>query len=145
MNKYLTYILISLVGALAPDIVLSQNHHITVNVSGFRNSKVAVVLYLYNSEMGYPQDHNKAYRTVNGVIINNTCSIVLSDIPKGTYAIACFHDENGNGKLDTNLLGIPDEGVGASNNAKGFMGPPKFKDAKFIVGGDVVMPIIVSH
>jgi len=39
----------------------------------------------------------------------------LAGIPPGTYAIACYHDENDNGKLDTNFLGIPKEGTGASN------------------------------
>ncbi len=53
----------------------------------------------------------------------------------GTYALACFHDENGNGKLDTNWLGIPNEGMVASNHAKGRMGPPKFEDAKFAFTG----------
>jgi len=41
----------------------------------------------------------------------------------GKYAVSVFHDENSNGKLDTNFLGIPREGVGASNNAKGHFGP----------------------
>ena len=49
----------------------------------------------------------------------------------GTYAISVFHDENSNGKLDTNFMGIPREGVGASNNAKGHFGPPKFDAAAF--------------
>ena len=56
-------------------------------------------------------------------------------IPGGTYAVACFHDENGNGKMDTGLFGIPTEGVVVSNHAKGFLGPPSFKDAKFAFTG----------
>jgi uncharacterized protein (DUF2141 family) len=47
------------------------------------------------------------------------------------YAVSVFHDENSNGKLDRNLLGIPREGVGASNNAVGHFGPLKFDDAAF--------------
>ena len=45
-------------------------------------------------------------------------------------AVACYHDGNGNGKLDTNMLGIVKEGMGASRDAKGSMGPPKFDNAK---------------
>ena len=52
-------------------------------------------------------------------------------IAPGTYAVSVYHDENSNDKLDTNFLGIPREGVGASNNAHGHMGPPKFDSAKF--------------
>src|SRR5450755_1266464 len=53
----------------------------------------------------------------------------------GAYAISVFHDENSNGRLDTNLMGIPREGVGASNNAKGHFGPPKFDAAAFRFSG----------
>ena len=52
------------------------------------------------------------------------------------------HDENENNKLDTNFLGIPKESFGCSNNAKGFMGPPKWEDAKFEISNkDVVQNI----
>jgi len=132
-------------GFIEPGTITGQNYHITVTITGLRNNKGKVILYLFNSADGFPQQHDKAFRTAGNVIANNCCSMVLSDIPRGIYAIGCFHDENDNGKLDTNLLGIPDEGVGASNNAKGFMGPPKFKDAKFLVEGDVTMPITISH
>jgi uncharacterized protein (DUF2141 family) len=49
----------------------------------------------------------------------------------GTYAISAFHDENNDKKVNSNFIGIPKEGIGVSNNAKGSFGPPKFDDAKF--------------
>ena len=57
--------------------------------------------------------------------------MTFKDIPVGIYAVSVFHDENDNGKLDTNSFGIPNEQFGCSNNAKGFMGPSKWKNAKF--------------
>jgi 4,4'-diapolycopenoate synthase len=45
--------------------------------------------------------------------------------------VAAYLDENGNGKLDHNLLGIPREPVGASNNPTGRFGPPRFSDCVF--------------
>jgi uncharacterized protein (DUF2141 family) len=56
-------------------------------------------------------------------------------VPKGEYGISAFHDENSNGKLDTNLLGMPIEDYCASRNARGTFGPPSFDDAKFKYGG----------
>ena len=144
MDKYLACLVFNLIGLFIPDIAFCQNN-ITVTISGLHSSNGKVMAELFNSENGYPQDHTKAFRELIKVITNNTCTIVFSDIPKGTYAIACFHDENDNGKLDANFMGIPKEGVGASNNAKGFMGPPKFKDAKFVVEKDVVMSIAVTY
>jgi uncharacterized protein (DUF2141 family) len=59
----------------------------------------------------------------------------FEDIPPGTYAIAVVHDENMNGKLDTNLLGIPTEGYAFSNDAKGLLGAPSFSAASFPYDG----------
>ncbi|MET0859136.1 MAG: DUF2141 domain-containing protein [Telluria sp.] len=58
-------------------------------------------------------------------------TVVIKDLPAGEYAFAVYHDANSNGKLDTNLLGIPTEDYGFSNNALGKMGPPSFDQARF--------------
>ena len=52
-------------------------------------------------------------------------------VPPGTWAAQAFHDENRNGKIDTNILGIPTEGLGFSNAAPFRFGPPDFADAAF--------------
>jgi uncharacterized protein (DUF2141 family) len=59
----------------------------------------------------------------------------FADIPPGTYALAVFHDENMNGQLDTNRLGIPTEGYGFSNDVKGVFGAPAFSAASFAYDG----------
>ena len=60
---------------------------------------------------------------------------IFRGIPEGTYGLSAFHDKNNNGKLDTNFVGMPIEDYCASNNARGFMGPPSFDDAKFAYRG----------
>ena len=67
--------------------------------------------------------------------------MTFENIPEGTYAVSIFHDENNNDKLDSNFIGIPKEDYGCSNNAKGFMGPPKWKDAKFELNSDKTITI----
>ncbi len=54
---------------------------------------------------------------------------VFTDLPAGEFAVAVFHDENDNGELDSNFLGIPTEGYGFSRNATGTFGPPGFSHA----------------
>ncbi|MDZ7842917.1 MAG: DUF2141 domain-containing protein [Gammaproteobacteria bacterium] len=61
---------------------------------------------------------------------------VAVEVPDGRYAIAVYQDLNGNGRLDSNLVGIPTEPVGFSRNARGSMGPPKFDDAAVDVNGE---------
>ncbi|WP_299310038.1 DUF2141 domain-containing protein [uncultured Croceicoccus sp.] len=61
--------------------------------------------------------------------------LVFEDVPPGQYAIAVFHDENGNGRVDKTLM-MPREGFGFSRDAKVRMGPPRFRDASFRIGAD---------
>jgi uncharacterized protein (DUF2141 family) len=86
---------------------------------------------LFNSPHGFPKDPGAAVQRLWCPIAGAEASYSFDPVPAGTYAVACFHDENKNGKLDTGLLGIPKEGTVASNQAKGFMGPPSFEAAKF--------------
>ena len=59
---------------------------------------------------------------------------VFTGLPPGRYAIAIYHDENGNGVMDKNFIGIPSEGFGFSRNARGFAGPPSFNAAAVEIG-----------
>ena len=59
---------------------------------------------------------------------------VFTDLPPGDYAVAAFHDADGDGKLAQNMVGMPTEGFGFSNGAMGFMGPPGFDKAAVTVG-----------
>jgi uncharacterized protein (DUF2141 family) len=112
-----------------------QAGSITVRVAGLRSNNGQVGCALYNSAKGYPKDASAALESLFCPIDKNACACAFRPVPAGTYAIACFHDENGNGKLDTGIFGIPKEGVCASNGATGTMGPPSFKDAKFDTSG----------
>ena len=58
------------------------------------------------------------------------------EVVPGRYAIAAIHDRDRNGELNTNLVGMPREPYGFSNDARGRMGPPSFEDAAFDVGED---------
>lgn len=64
-------------------------------------------------------------------IRDNTAVCVFTNVRPGVYGISAYHDENGNNKLDTNVVGMPTEDYGASRNARGTFGPPNFADAKF--------------
>lgn len=60
--------------------------------------------------------------------------VSLKDVPAGTWAVVAYQDENGNGELDTNILGIPKEPYGFSRDARGRFGPPGFDDAAIEIG-----------
>ena len=66
-------------------------------------------------------------------VSGETMSVVFKNVPAGTYGASAVHDENENGKMDTGMMSIPKEGFGFSNDAMGMFGPPKFKEASFIL------------
>jgi uncharacterized protein (DUF2141 family) len=115
--------------------VAPRTGSITVLVAGLHSNSGQVDCALYNSAKGYPSDASAALQRRFCPIDNSTSVCAFDPVPAGTYAVACFHDENKNGKLDTGLFGIPKEGVCASNGAAGTLGPPSFRDAKFDTSG----------
>jgi uncharacterized protein (DUF2141 family) len=58
---------------------------------------------------------------------------VFSNLAPGTYAVAVVHDENGNGRLDKNLLGVPSEGYGVSHNRTYALSSSKWEESRFSV------------
>jgi uncharacterized protein (DUF2141 family) len=123
-----------------------QGGVIHVDLVGVRNNKGQVFCALYASADGFPKDSQKAIRRDTSSVSEKKASCEFSGIEPGTYAVSVFHDENSNGKLDANFLGIPREGVGASNDARGHMGPPKFDAAKFqFAGGRLSLKITLNY
>ncbi len=104
-----------------------------VTIKGLRNDKGKVLLALYNSEAGFPEDAEKAIDKAAVSIKNGKAQAVFNLAQSGTYAVCLLHDENSNGSMDKGLFGIPLEGYGFSNDAMGFMSAPSFKDASIVV------------
>ena len=77
-------------------------------------------------------------------VINYSSEISFDSIFPGKYAIQFFHDENENQKMDFNLIGIPKEKFGSSNDVKPILGPPKFEKMLFEIYQDkkiVMLPV----
>ncbi|CAL2085926.1 DUF2141 domain-containing protein [Tenacibaculum sp. 190524A02b] len=100
---------------------------ITATFKGMQSDTGNLYVGLYNKEADFLKKRYKSQI----VSVKNQQAMVKFTVPVGTYAISSYHDENENQKMDTSMFGIPKEPIGMSNNAKGFMGPPKYKDAKF--------------
>jgi uncharacterized protein (DUF2141 family) len=133
-----TLVLVFLMGGLAQ----AQNISLEVKMTGFKNDTGKVKVGLYDSEFSFLKT---VYKNAVVDIKSGTASVVFKDIPKGTYAVSVYHDENNNGMLDRNGYGAPTEGYGTSNDAKGFMGPPSFEDAKFTIGNNAKANISIHY
>ncbi len=115
-----------------------ETYSLTVKVEEADNNDGMMLIAVYDNESDFL---DKTYKGTKSEITDNGCVVTFENIPEGTYAVSIFHDENNNDKLDSNFIGIPKEDYGCSNNAKGFMGPPKWKDAKFELNSDKTITI----
>jgi uncharacterized protein (DUF2141 family) len=119
---------------------------IHVKVLNIRNSTGTVACALFESSVGFPTEFLRSATNVMVIKIRKTqARCDFEDIPPGTYAIGVIHDENMNGKLDTNFLGIPTEGYGFSKDAKALIRVPSFSAASFSYDGQNVDLTISLH
>ncbi len=107
---------------------------LAVTVTGVRSDKGAIMAQLLKADPA-KGTASQAAGTMQAAKAG-TLELLFSNLSPGDYAVMLFHDENGNGKMDSNIVGIPTEGYGFSNNAKGSFGPPKFSAMKVTVGAD---------
>lgn len=118
--------------SVSPTTPSPQNEGtITLIVRGMKNNHGVVRAALFHSSNIFPSD--KPFRGIEIAIKERQASVEIPHVPAGEYALAVFHDENNDGKLNQNFLGIPTEAYGFSNNARALFGPPAFEEAKFTV------------
>jgi uncharacterized protein (DUF2141 family) len=98
-----------------------------VDVQGVPAAGGTVRAALFNRAEDFPRGKAIAASLVQTA--GPTASLLFKDLAPGEYAVAAYHDENGNGRLDANLAGQPIEAYGFSRDAAGAMGPPRFADA----------------
>jgi len=121
--------------ALPANAQLTAN--LTVQINGLESQEGNLCLKLFNAAQGFPNDNESA--------IDRTCiplasaaepfTYALPNLPAGSYAIAVYHDRNGNEVLDRGAFGMPIEGYGFSNDAPAVTGPARFQDALFLLAG----------
>lgn len=105
---------------------------INIKITGFENDDGECWFALDNSKEVF-ESNDLVFIGKILPIINHSVYLKLDSLAYGTYAIKVFHDENSNGKLDKNILGIPSEDYGYSNNVSAWFGPPKWERARFLI------------
>ena len=140
MFRFVLTLLIA--AALAGLAARAQALDLTVEVTGARNNEGTVSAALYASAETWTamKQPLRAQRVPAGA----RTLLVFRDLPAGTYALAVIHDQNGNGKLDTNPVGMPIEAYGFSRDARGNFGPPTFDAAAVTVNADMMIKVALQ-
>jgi len=105
---------------------------LTVTIAGVRNSNGSVAAAVFNNETNFPKAPPFAAFRIKAS--SGPISFTAHNLPPGKYAMTSYHDENDNGKLDADPIGLPTEGYGVSNDAREPLGPPQFSKASFDIG-----------
>ena len=106
--------------ALAEDLV--------VRIDSLKSQKGQVIACIWLAADKFPNCESGKPVARQSVAANaRSVTIIFKDIPSGPIAVSGAHDENANGRVDTNFIGLPLEGVALSNNPKMAFGPPRFK------------------
>jgi uncharacterized protein (DUF2141 family) len=103
---------------------------LTIHVDDVKSADGTVNVALYDSADTFLR---KPLQAIQAKAQKGAVTVQLKDLAPGDYAVAVYHDANGNGKMDRNMMGIPSEDYAFSNNAMGKMGPPQFDDARLAV------------
>lgn len=105
-----------------------------VRVVGLSTNAGIVRYEVYDSRASYEQRSPRL--TGERVPSDEVAEFELRDLAEQPFVVRVFHDENGNGKLDRSPLGVPEEPVGFSRNARARFGPPAFDEAAIYPGDD---------
>ena len=122
----------ALVGLVATPVLAAD---LSIEVRGVRSAdgRVYVAVHGMESKDTFPSGDGAVDRFRESARVG-VIHLVARDLPPGRYAVNAFHDENDNGELDTNLVGIPSEGYGFSNDPSTTFGPADFEEAAVTVG-----------
>lgn len=121
----------------------SKTQQLTIEIKNIPSSKGNLFIGLYQPKDEFPI-FGKQYIGKIVPVTGKTMTYSFKDLPQGEYAFAIYHDENKNNKLDKNLLGVPTEYYGFSNNARRTFSAPSFEEASFDLKKDVKQTIVLK-
>ncbi len=133
IQRYVVLFLISLLLLLvkAAPAMSESTGRLIINISGFPSSDGYAMVALHNSEASYQGEATTAIAKSQIKVVDQKAEAIFGNMAYGWYGISIFHDENSNGKMDKNPMGIPREAYGFSNNARGLFGKPDYAKVVF--------------
>jgi uncharacterized protein (DUF2141 family) len=111
---------------------------IVARMVNLRNDRGVCRVCLFDRPEAFNGKGGKPVQCLEVPVKDRVAEAAFSNLPAGTYAVFVFHDANNNDRFDTNWLGIPSEGYGASRNNLPFAAAPSFNSNKIVVAPNTV-------
>jgi uncharacterized protein (DUF2141 family) len=136
MKTVTSNILIAIMMMNVPNLFAQS---LEVTVQNIKDTKGSIRVGLFTNEKDFLK------KASEGKIVkasSEEVKVLFENLKPGTYAVSVIHDENENGELDSNFMGIPKEGFAFGNNAMGTFGPPSFDESKVVIDKTTVVQVI---
>ena len=141
MNRKLAALALTV--ALPAMLGAAEPASLTITVTGIRNTNGALIACIFRDRQGFPTCQKSRTAILQTQrITGSTMTVRFNNLAPGTYVASVQHDEDGDGKLKTNFIGIPKEGVGISNNPGGI---PSWGRSVFRMTGTAAIPITMRY
>lgn len=127
----------------APESRPPGTGHVELTMTGFESEEGQAMVAFYIDGRGWPDGEEGLFASAVVPISGGTAFTTFEDVPAGPFAVSVYHDEDSDGKLDTNLVGIPSEDYGFSADASGVFGAPSFEEASLELEAGASMQITV--
>ena len=120
-----------------------KTHKLSIHISGISKIKGSLFIAIFRATDDFPV-FGKQFKGIVKEVEGKSQNYNFDDLPEGEYALAIYQDENRNNILDKNLLGIPTEIYGFSNNARRTFSAPSFQEAKFKLNKDLQQTVFLK-
>lgn len=120
-----------------------KTHKLSIHISGISKIKGSLFIAIFRATDDFPV-FGKQFKGIVKEVEGKSQNYNFDNLPEGEYALAIYQDENRNKILDKNLLGIPTEIYGFSNNARRTFSAPSFQEAKFKLNKDLQQTVFLK-
>lgn len=127
----------------AQEVTSNIASSLVLNITGYKDQTGQMMVALYADGASFDAG-TAPFRNAKIAVTNSATQVTFEDLPVGDYAFKLYHDANGNGRLDTDLMGIPREAYYFSNDASDPFSPPEWDEAVFSLQAGQIQDIDLS-
>ena len=139
--KTISYLSILILIAMQSHAQSENTVDLTLEFEATEFNGGSILFALFNSEDSHMVNN---YKEASSSFKDGKAKIVIENLSEGFYSFSYFHDVNSNSELDKNMVGIPKEPYGFSNDQKGNFGPPDFQESKIEIKTDTVIQLKIK-
>lgn len=129
---------------LLTGFISNKNPQLTIKIENIEVLEGDIRIGMFNASEKFLKQ-GLSFKNYIIAVENTTETIIIDDLPEGDYAFILYHDKNADGKMNRNLIGIPKEPFGFSNNMKPKFAKPTFEECKFSLTENIELQIKLGY